>query len=199
MTLVLASSSPARQRLLAGLGVEAVYHSPDIDESRLAGEQADDYVRRLAAAKADALRQRYPAHLLIGSDQACSLGTRIYGKPGDRKTATAQLKAFSGNWLTFHTAVALLDSRSGQCQQHLAHYRVKFRSLVDVEIDAYLERDQPWGCAGCFKAEQAGLSLFECMAGDDFSSLLGLPLIGLCRLLRQAGVDPLCPGPEAVQ
>jgi MAF protein len=191
MELVLASSSPYRKALLARLGLPFACASPDVDETPLPHEQGPALAARLALSKARALAPRFPDELIIGCDQVCARGGTLAGKPGSREAARAQLVASSGRWVEFHTALVLLDASTGDHQSTHDLYRVKFRPLSRGEIDTYLDREQPYDCAGSFKAEGFGISLFERMEGDDFHSLIGLPLISLCRLLREAGLNPL--------
>jgi septum formation protein len=193
MQLVLASSSPYRKSLLQRLGLPFVCCSPDINETPLPGESVETLVQRLASAKASVLSQRYPSALIIGSDQACQCDGKILGKPGSFEAARKQLQHCSGLPADFHTAISLLDSESGLSFHSHDVYRVYFRTLTSDEIDYYLQTEQPFDCAGSFKAEGLGIALFEAMEGKDFHSLLGLPLISLCTLLRQCGLNPLSP------
>lgn len=198
MQLVLASSSPYRKALLERLCLPFVCASPDIDEQPRPNEKGPALAARLALEKARALAPAYPDALIIGSDQVCVRGTQLTGKPGTRAMAQAQLEASSGRWVEFHTAVTLLDAHSGRYRSAQDLYRVKFRRLSPEEITAYLDHEQPYDCAGSFKAEGLGITLFEHMQGRDFHSLIGLPLISLCRLLREAGVNPLTAAAPAV-
>ena len=193
--LVLASSSRYRRELLARLGLPFRWASPDVDETPLPEEPVAALVERLALAKATALAASFPDALLIGSDQACQVeGTSItLGKPGGFEPALTQLLACNGRQVCFHTAVTLLDARTGQRWQARDEYRVYFRRSSEAELRAYLLRETPYDCAGSFKAEGLGIALFSALEGRDFHSLVGLPLISLCELLRQAGVDPLTP------
>ncbi|MDR0780082.1 MAG: Maf family nucleotide pyrophosphatase [Pseudomonadales bacterium] len=191
MPLVLASSSPYRKTLLARLGLPFTCASPDVDETPLPHEQGLALSARLALSKARALAPRFPDALIIGCDQVCVRGATLAGKPGSREAARAQLIASSGRWVEFHTALVLLDAQSNTHQSAHDLYRVKFRPLDPEEIDRYLDREQPYDCAGGFKAEGLGINLFERMEGGDFHSLIGLPLISLCRLLRERGLNPL--------
>ena len=186
--LVLASSSPYRRELLARLRQPFDWASPDIDETRLPGESAEHLVRRLAEAKARALSQRYPNHLIIGSDQVAVLGEQVIGKPHDFARARQQLLAASGTSVTFLTGLALLDSASGHSQTDAVPFTVHFRSLREEQICRYLEAEQPYDCAGSFKAEGLGISLFRATEGEDSTSLIGLPLIRLVGMLNAAGV-----------
>ncbi len=193
LPLVLASSSVYRRMLLQRLQLPFVWASPDIDETPLANENVQTMTLRLATAKAQALAAKYPDALIIGSDQACVLAgeTTIMGKPGSFEKAREQLLACSGRSVSFHTSLVLLNSHTGNCQSSHDVFTVMFRSLSDTEICRYLELEQPYDCAGSFKAEALGIALFERMEGNDFHSLIGLPLISLCHLLRANGIDPL--------
>ena len=187
--LILASSSPYRRELLQRLRLPFECASPDIDESPLPGESAEQLVRRLAEAKARALAARFPEHLIIGSDQAAVQGQAILGKPHTLERAMEQLKASSGGSVSFLTGLALLDSASGRCQVDCIPFRVHFRELDEARIHRYLEAERPFDCAGSFKAEGLGVSLFRATEGEDGTSLVGLPLIRLVDMLLAEGVQ----------
>lgn len=188
--LLLASSSPYRRELLDRLQLPFTWQSPSIDETRREDETAIDLVRRLAEEKARALAERYTDHLIIGSDQVAVLGDgQILGKPHDLERAQKQLRAASGSSVTFLTGLALLNSQSGRCQVDCVPFTVHFRSLSDTQILRYLQREQPFDCAGSFKSEGLGISLFRSTEGEDASSLIGLPLIRLVDMLINEGVD----------
>ena len=189
--LILASTSPFRRELLARLGLPFSTQAPDADESRQLGEDAPALVARLAELKARAVARHEPAALIIGSDQAAALESEIIGKPGDYERAAAQLQRASGRTVTFYTGLCLLDSASGQCQVIVEPFRVVFRLLTPAMIEGYLRREQPYHCAGSFKSEGLGIALFERLEGDDPTSLIGLPLIRLIRMLEAAGVAVL--------
>lgn len=191
MQLVLASSSPYRRALLLRLGLPFSSGSPDIDETPFPGEPVEQLVERLALSKGQALAGTYPEALIIGSDQACLCGSAVLGKPGDFVRARQQLEACSGRQVHFYTSVVLLNSATGTSLRSLDIFTVTFRTLTAAEIVNYLEREQPFDCAGSFKAEGLGICLFEKMAGGDFHSLVGLPLLSLCDLMRRAGLNPL--------
>lgn len=187
MKLVLASSSPFRKALLEKLNLSFVTDSPDIDETPLAGESIEAMVMRLAEGKARTLATHHPQALIIGSDQSASLNGEVLHKPGNFDNAFAQLKAASGQCITFYTGLCLLNSASGETQTICEPYQVTFRQLEDDEIRHYLETEQPYNCAGSFKSEALGICLFESMRGDDPNTLIGLPLIQLCRMLKAQG------------
>lgn len=185
--LVLGSTSPYRAELLGRLGLPFEQAAPDIDESAQPGETPDALVRRLSEQKARAVAASYPDALIIGSDQVALTGGKVTGKPGDHETAKGQLRAASGNRVSFLTGLCLLDSASGEAQVDAVPFHVHFRELDDALIDSYLEREQPFNCAGSFKSEGLGIALFERLEGDDPSALMGLPLIRLCSMLARAG------------
>jgi septum formation protein len=191
LKLLLASSSPWRRELLARLGLPFDCASPQVDECPLPDEAPADTALRLAEAKARALAADHPGTLIIGSDQVCELDGQALGKPGTLANARNQLLACSGQTAIFHTGLCLYNTTTRVAFRSLDHYLVNFRRLDAGEIDAYLAREDVLGCAGSFRAEGLGIGLFERMAGDDFNSLVGLPLISLCRLLREAGLNPL--------
>ncbi|MBB5322370.1 Maf family protein [Marinobacter oulmenensis] len=195
--LLLASSSPYRRELLSRLGWPFDCASPDIDETALPGEDARTLAVRLACDKARALANDYPEHLIIGSDQVATLpdGT-LLGKPGNFTRAKQQLSQCNGHSVHFETGLALLDSRSGTLTSCCETYEVHFRQLSDQEITHYLQREQPYDCAGSFRMEGLGITLFSRMAGRDPNTLIGLPLMALIDLLSQFGIRPLEQGPE---
>ncbi|QUG76295.1 septum formation inhibitor Maf [Erwinia sp. E602] len=189
--LVLASTSPYRQALLAKLQLPFTTAAPSTDETPHPGESAEDLVLRLAIAKARALGEAFPDSLIVGSDQVCVLNGAICGKPHTEENARAQLRAASGNSVVFYTGLALFDSRDGSVQSRVEPFSVDFRPLSDAEIARYVALEQPLNCAGSFKSEGLGITLFERLSGRDPNTLVGLPLIALAEMLRNAGVDPL--------
>lgn len=185
--LVLASTSVYRRELLERLQLPFETAAPNIDETRLANESAQAMVARLAQQKAEAIAAHYPNALIIGSDQCAVLGEQILGKPHTHEKAIEQLQASSGRTVEFLTGLCLYDSASQNFQLEVIPFRVEFRELSAVEIDNYLHREQPYNCAGSFKSEGLGISLFKRMLGDDPTALIGLPLISLCAMLREQG------------
>ena len=190
-TLVLASSSPYRRMLLERLGVPFTVVSPRIDETPQPGERPAEIALRLAEAKARAVAPTSPGALIIGSDQVAECGGAVVGKPRDAAHALEQLRAMRGRTAVFHTGVALLNSASGRCQTALVDVVSTFRTLDDAALENYLEREQPFDCAGSVKAEALGIALFTRIASDDPTALIGLPLIRLTDMLLAEGVTPL--------
>ncbi|GIX30375.1 MAG: Maf-like protein [Porticoccaceae bacterium] len=186
--LLLASSSPHRRALLARLGVPFTWASPQVDETPLPGEAVAHYCARLARAKAQALADRHPDHLILGADQAAAWEGTMLRKPGDRATARAQLHRLAGHTLTFVTAVALYDAGSGRLLEASTEVEVEFRSLGDEEIERYLAREEVFDCVGAFRVEGLGIALFSRVTSDDPTALIGLPLIRVAELLRRMGV-----------
>ncbi|KAA8706164.1 Maf family protein [Pseudomonas cannabina] len=188
-SLLLASSSPYRRELLARLRVPFTCKSPDIDESPRPNEAARDLVMRLARQKAEALAGEYPHHLIIGSDQVAVLDGRILGKPHTFERAMEQLGAASGASVTFLTGLALLNSSTGERQIDCVPFTVHMRELDRASIERYLRAEEPYDCAGSFKAEGLGVSLFRSTEGSDATSLIGLPLIRLVDMLIKEGIS----------
>jgi septum formation protein len=186
-TLVLASTSPYRRELLQRLGLPFTTAAPDVDESALPGETPAALVQRLAECKARAVG-RHRAGLIIGSDQVASTGSDLLGKPGTHERAVAQLQSLSGKTVTFHTGLCLLDTAKDTLQLDEVPFSVEFRKLTAAQIERYLRREQPYNCAGSFKSEALGITLFARMRGDDPTALIGLPLIRLTDMLAAAGV-----------
>ena len=186
--LVLASSSVYRRELLQRLQLPFPSCSPNIDARPLADETPQMLVPRLAVAKARALRAQFLQHLIIGSDQVAVLDGQILGKPRTAAAAIAQLTAASGRSVTFYTGLCLLDSASGTIQVDCVPFTVHFRTLSPEQVRRYIEREQPLDCAGSFKSEGLGISLFRATEGEEATSLIGLPLIRLCDMLSQAGI-----------
>ncbi len=186
--IVLGSTSLYRAELLRRLLPEFEQATPDTDESPLPNEAPAARALRLAIAKAEAVARMSSGALVIGSDQVAEIDGVVLHKPGRVEEARAQLAASSGRTANFHTALCLLDTRNGQRQTHVDHTRVRFRELQPAEIERYIEREQPLNCAGSFKCEALGISLFEEIDNRDPSALIGMPLIALARMLRHAGV-----------
>jgi len=192
-TLVLASTSPYRRDLLQRLGLPFLVAAPEVDEARQPHEPPEALVTRLAEAKARAVAAEYPQALIIGSDQVACVEEEILGKPGNREMALAQLTQAVNKAVTFHTGLCLLNSATGRAQVCQEPFRVKFRALTQAQIAAYVDREQPFNCAGSFKSEGLGIALFERLEGDDPSALVGLPLIRLVAMLAAEELDVLDP------
>lgn len=189
--LVLASGSRWRRQLLDRLELPYAWQSPDIDETPRPGESPEALTHRLALAKAERLAEAWPNHLIIGADQVAVFDGEILGKPGDEATARRQLSRFSGRRVRFLTGLALVDTRRLRHRVYHETYDVVFRPLSEAEIARYVAQERPLDSAGSFRMEGLGIALFERLEGDDPNTLIGLPLIRLCAMLREAGLDPL--------
>ena len=190
--LVLASSSQTRKDLMDRLRLNYRCISPDIDESAMGELHADDLAKRLAFQKARVIAELNLNAIIIGSDQVAWREHAPYdfiGKPLSVENAIQQLQENSGKIVFFSTALSVQHLRSGFERTLVEHYQVKFRQLTLAEIERYIEIDQPLHCAGSFKCESLGISLFEKMVGDDQTTLMGLPMIQLCKILRQFGIN----------
>lgn len=184
--LILASSSPYRRALLERLGVAFEVLAPGVEEGAQSGELPVDGALRLALAKAEAVAQREPRALVIGSDQVAAASGGVLGKTGSAAGARAQLAALSGERARFFTACALLGP-GGIRLTHVDTTTVRFRRLSAAEIERYVQREQPLDCAGSFKVESLGIALLESVESEDPTGLIGLPLIWLAAALRTAG------------
>jgi septum formation protein len=188
-TLILASTSAYRRELLARLRLPFECAASGIDETPVAGENHRDRAVRLALAKASAVAERIPRSTVIGSDQVAVCKGELLDKPGNAARARAQLQWLSAAAATFHTAVAVLQLEQAASLQFVDTTTVYFRALSDAEIDRYIAAEQPFDCAGGFRCEALGISLFSRMVTEDPTGLVGLPLIALARSLRQLGYE----------
>ncbi len=186
--LVLASTSPYRKALLQRLGLRFQAAAPNVDESPLPGETAQQTSRRLSVEKARAVAAGHPDALIIGSDQVALLGDQQLGKPLTHDNAARQLRAMRGQCVTFYTALTLLNARTGVMHTAVAENRVYLRPYTDEEIESYLRKEQPYDCAGSAKSEGLGIILISRIEGDDPNALVGLPLIELVTMLKNEGV-----------
>jgi len=191
-TLILASTSPYRQRLLSQLGLAFTVAAPQFDERLDQGVAPELLVRHQALHKAKSLAGRFADALIIGADQVfVDARHRVLGKPGSVEQAVMQLQEMQGRTHTFYTGVAVYDSASGVGQAVCETFTVALRPLSDEQIRRYVARDNPVDCAGSFKVESLGIALMEKLAGDDYTTLVGLPLIRLVDILEQFEVDVL--------
>ena len=190
--LVLASTSPYRQQLLRQLRYPFETAAPQFEERIDPSVAPELLVRHLALGKAESLREQFPDALVIGSDQVfVDQRGRALGKPGNAEAAQTQLRQMSGRTHTFYTGLALVDNRDGSHQCDFATYSVTLRQLSNEQIANYVRRENPVNCAGSFMIEGLGIALMEKMEGDDYNSLIGLPLIKLVTMLDQFGVHIL--------
>jgi septum formation protein len=189
LPLILASTSAYRRELLARLGLAFEICAPGVDETALPHERPADLAMRLALAKAQAVADLHPGAVVIGSDQVADLNGEALGKPGNHERAVAQLRKQSGQSVVFQTAVAVvcLERQYAQCE--LATVKVRFRSISEAEIEAYLRAEPAYDCAGSAKSEGLGITLLERIDSDDPTSLIGLPLMRTCALLRELGIQ----------
>jgi septum formation protein len=185
--LILASTSPYRRSLLERIAPPFEAISPGVDEGPIKGETPRGRAERLSLAKARAVADRHPNAIVIGSDQVAAAGQRVLEKPGDEATCRAQLSSLSGNKAQFFTGCAVVGIQAGLSLTHLDITTVTFRALSEMEINRYVARERPLDCAGGFKVEALGITLFETVESRDPTALVGLPLIWLSSALRRAG------------
>jgi len=188
--LILASTSRYRRELLARLGLEFIAIPPAIDEIPASGEAPEATAIRLARAKALAVAATHRDSVVIGSDQVAESGGLRLDKPGHRENAIRQLSTVSGRTVIFHTAVCVVGPGAAPAEA-LVPTEVSFRSLTSTQIERYVDREQPYDCAGSAKAEGLGIALIERIEGTDPTALIGLPLIALTGLLARHGVRVL--------
>ena len=189
--LILGSTSRYRRELLSRLRLAFDVQAPNVDETPEPGEAPADLAQRLALAKAREVAARFPDAVVIGSDQVADLNGECIGKPGTHERAIAQLRRMSGCSVVFQTAVAVVRCATGHEATALVPVTVRFRSLTNAEIECYLRLEEPYDCAGSAKSEGLGIALLGSLESSDPTSLVGLPLIATCALLRGAGIDPL--------
>ena len=180
--LVLASTSPFRQDILKKLQISFITAKPDCDETPISGETPLQLVMRLAETKAKSCVVEQPS-LVIGSDQVCVIDGEIIGKPHTREKAIEQLSRQSGKSITFYTGITVWNSETQQADTRLDTFIVHFRDLTEQQIISYVEKEEPYWCAGSFKCEGLGIALFKEMEGKDPNTLIGLPLIDLVDML----------------
>jgi septum formation protein len=186
--LILASTSRYRRELLERLRIPFEVAAPEVDETPHPGEAPRALALRLALAKAQAVAAQFPQAVVIGSDQVADLEGQPLGKPGHHDRAVAQLQSMRGRVVIFQTAVSVVCQASGFADTQLAAVKVQFRDLSDAEIEAYLQAEEPYDCAGSAKSEGLGIALLDQIDNDDPTALIGLPLIRTCQMIRAAGV-----------
>ncbi|MGA1691511.1 MAG: Maf family protein [Sedimenticolaceae bacterium] len=189
LPLILGSTSPFRAEILQKLCISFDTAAPDINESPLANESPSELVERLSVCKAKKVAETHPAALIVGSDQVACVDQQILGKPHTHENAIEQLRFLSGKIVSFHTGLCLFNSESGNTQSTVEVFKVYFRALTDDQIERYLQNEQPYNCAGSFKSEALGISLFKKLEGDDPNTLIGLPLIRLVEFLSNEGLQ----------
>jgi len=186
--IVLASTSKYRRELLARLGLAFEVVAPSVEETALASESPQDTARRLAEAKAAAVAARFPEAVVIGSDQVAVLEGRVLGKPGNYDNAQRQLRAMRGKEMVFYTGLCVCSAGGAKSESRTVPYHVRLREYSDAQIARYLEREQPYDCAGSARCEGLGIVLIAEMRGTDPNALIGLPLIALTDMLADHGV-----------
>lgn len=190
-TLVLGSTSPFRKQILEKLNIHFETDKPEIDETAKENESPFQLVERLAIEKAQAVAKNWSDAIIIGSDQVAVFDNQILGKPHIHEKAVEQLTAFSGNKVEFLTGLAVIDTKTNKTLSLVEPFEVHFKDLTANEIENYLLNEKPYKCAGSFKSEALGITLFEKLSGDDPNTLIGLPLIKLVAVLKELGFEVL--------
>ena len=186
--LILASESRYKKKILDRLRIAFSTTAPTIDETPRSGESARDLSRRLAQQKAETIANHHPNAAVIGTDQAAEVDGIILGKPGTNQNTCDMLQKLSGKTVSFFTSVGMIQP-SASCLIHTEEVIVTLRQLEDQEITRYVNADMPLDCAGSFKVESLGISLFTSVKSKDPTALEGLPLIQLCQWLRDQGFE----------
>tara|TARA_Y100000385_G_scaffold90287_1_gene92881 strand:+ start:663 stop:1352 length:690 start_codon:yes stop_codon:yes gene_type:complete len=186
MKLILASTSSYRVALLRRLRVRFDITDPQVDEALIEGELPRDRARRLASLKANTVSAQ--GALAIGADQVACLNGQVLRKPATIEAAVKQLLLCSGQTVRFWTAVSIRNTASLWRGDRLVPCDVSLREISESEAERYVQLDDPLDCAGSFKWESLGISLFQSIDTDDPTALEGLPLIAVCDLLREADV-----------
>jgi len=193
--LVLASTSPYRRKLLEQLDVPFVTCASNFDEraehARLAELGVEGFAVHLARGKAEGVRAVHPQGWILGADQIAVLPPdELMHKPGTPEVAVEQLMRMSGRVLELVTGVVLLDAVTGRTHEAIDRQRLTLRAFARAEAQTYVARHRPLDCAGSFRIEDAGITLFERIDSGDFTGIIGLPLLAVCRLLREVGLLP---------
>ena len=184
--LILASASPRRRQLLEQLGVDYLCDPAAIDESAVAGEKPEDYVRRMAREKAAAVAARHPSsRWVLAADTTVVLGDDVLGKPRDHFDGLGILARLSGRSHSVLTAICLHGA--GEAQGELVETRVEFVPLSREVCEAYLATDEPWDKAGCYAIQGLGGAFVRSIHGS-YSNVVGLPLSETWQLLSAAGI-----------
>lgn len=186
--LLLASTSAYRREILQRLQYPFEQLAPDVDETPLANELPQQLAQRLATAKALDVHEKCPDAIIIGGDQVACVANTIVGKPGERETARQQLRNASAQTVIFYSALAVVTP-SSEIFETMDTTEVRFRNLSDEEIETYLDKESALDCAGSFKSEGLGITLCSSISSQDPTGLIGMPLIALAQLLRQAGIQ----------
>lgn len=194
--IILASTSPYRRSLLEKLQLAFTYEAPNVEETQLERESARAMSERLAIEKAKSVAINHRRALIIGSDQTAAIvddskPQQIMGKPGNKTSAINQLLACQGNTVRFYTGLCVINAETNQFSSCVETFDVVFRTLTQQQISHYVEKEQSYDCAGSFKSEGLGIALFSRMNGNDPNTLVGLPLIALCGMLEEFGVQIL--------
>ncbi len=189
--LILASTSLFRKEILSKLQIEFDTIAPICDETPLKNESPIDLVTRLAKTKAMSCGIEEPNHLIIGSDQVCVINNQIIGKPLSRDKAIKQLEQASGQHIIFYTGLSVFNTTTKESDTICEQFKVHFRKLTRQQIENYVDKEQPFYCAGSFKCEGLGIALFKKLDGKDPNTLIGLPLISLIDILKKHGLDIL--------
>ena len=188
LQLILASQSTYKQKQLTDLGLNFKSIAPSVTENHTLNPDPEKLALVLAHQKSDNIYQQHPDAIVIGSDQtAIGPDSTLLTKPGNRANAIRQLELCSGKTVTFYSGIAIQSANREESV--CVATEVSFRHLSLPEIERYVDADQPFDCAGSFKVESRGITLFDSVHSEDPSALIGLPMIALCRILRECSIS----------
>ncbi|WP_392553134.1 nucleoside triphosphate pyrophosphatase [Orbus wheelerorum] len=193
MKIILASTSESRKKILKKFAIPFECVAPICDETPLTNESATDLVLRLSHVKAQSIAKNYAGTdtLIIGSDQVGVLDGEIVGKPHTIDNAKQQLLNSRRKAFYFYTGLCVINAKTQNMSLSYESFKVTFRHLDEAEINAYINKEMPLHCAGSFKCDELGITLFDKLEGDDINSLVGLPLIRLNKIMIEMGYNPL--------
>lgn len=188
--LILASTSNHRAKLLQQYHLEFTQEAPDVEEDLRANEAPAERAKRLAQLKCASVARRFPDDCVLGSDQVGVCSGELLHKPGSFDRALEQLQRCQGQTATFHTAVSVWNPQRQTYYGESVPTTLKFKTLKAARLAAYLRHDEPYDCAGAFKAEATGLVLFDAVSSEDPTALVGLPMMAVLRLLARSQITP---------
>ena len=183
--VLLASTSPYRKKLMEQAGFQFTTQAPLVDEEQLKQENkipVRELPLFLAKEKAKSLVKDFPNHIIIGSDQVAIIEGQQLNKPKTKEEAKQRLTQLSGKTHELLTAVAIWHQN--QWKTHIEEARMTMQSLSEEEINSYIDRDLPLGCAGGYKIESLGVGLFAEIHTKDYHSIIGLPMLAICQFFR---------------
>lgn len=187
-SIVLASASPRRRELLAGIGLSFVVEPAQFEEAGVDAPTPEEWVKAVARGKAAEVAARHPDALVIGADTAVLVDGEVLGKPKDAADAYRMLRLLSGRTHRVVTGVALIRRNQQRERLHVESTDVTFGPLDDDQIQRYIATGEPMDKAGAYGIQEYGATLVRAVKGCYFN-VVGLPLYSLAQMLREFGVE----------